>query len=107
MLDFEQVQDRKMLDRMWRMVDKPNTAKGVRGDGAPVLVVFEGEFYGPPIPDQRLPEPIKRIYHPGWDSNATTKLVVRAVRSFKVLPAGDPCKPPKSNPTDWPCFQKD
>jgi hypothetical protein len=106
MLDFGQVQDHKKLDHMWNMVDKPNIARKVHGDGAPVLVVFEGEFFGPPAPDQRLPAPIKKIYHPGWDGNATTKLVVHAVRSFKKLPAGDPCKPPKSNPTNWPCFQQ-
>jgi hypothetical protein len=107
MLDFEQVKDHKKLDRMWRMVDRPNSARGVHGDGAPVLVVFEGEFYGPPVPDQRLPGPIKKVYYPGWDNNATTKLVVYRVLSVRELPANDPCKPAKSNPTDWPCFQKE
>jgi len=107
MLDFEQVQNHKVLDRMWRIVEKPNQAKGVQGDGAPVLVVFEGDFYGPPNWDPNLPESIRRITSPGWDSNAKTKLVVRRVLGVKELPAKDPCKPPESNPTAWPCFQKD
>jgi hypothetical protein len=106
-LDFGELKDHKNVNRLHRMADKPNAVRGVYGDEAPVLVVFEGEFYGPPVPNQRLPEPIKRIYYPGWDNNAKTKLVVHAILSVRELPAGDPCKPPKSNPTDWPCFQKD
>ena len=70
------------------------------------LVIFEGEFYGPPVPDPKLPEGIRKVYHPGWDNNAMTKLVVYSIRSVKALPADHPCAPPKSDPSKkWPCFQ--
>ena len=48
-------------------------------------VVVEGEFYGPPLPDSKLPETIKKDYHPGWGHLAAfkTKLVVRVIRDVK------------------------
>jgi hypothetical protein len=48
-------------------------------------VVFQGEFYGPDIPDPKLPEAIRKLYHPGWGHLAAfrTKLVVRAIRSVR------------------------
>jgi hypothetical protein len=52
-------------------------------------VVVEGEFYGPPVPDSKLPEAIRKSYHPGWGHLAAfkTKLVVRAIREVKAVPA--------------------
>lgn len=53
-------------------------------------VVFEGEFYGPGVPDPGLPEAIRKSYHPGWGHLGAfrTKLVVHAIRSVK--PAAQP-----------------
>ncbi len=94
--------------RLWRLVDKTNRKKHWRGDGDPVLVVFEGEFYGPPVPDPKLPERIRKIYHPSWgNADEMTKLVVYSILSVKALPANHPCAPPKSDPREWPCYQHD
>ena len=51
-------------------------------------VVVEGEFYGPPLPDPKLPEAIRKSYHPGWGHLAAfkTKLVVHAIRDVKPAP---------------------
>jgi hypothetical protein len=51
-------------------------------------VVIEGEFYGPPLPDPKLPEAIKKDYHPGWGHLAAfkTKLVVHVIRDVKAAP---------------------
>jgi hypothetical protein len=94
-------------DRLQGMANKPYKGTKTHGDSEPVLAVFEGEFYGPPMPDPKLPEAIRNIYHPGWDSNATTKLVVDAIQSVGAVPPDDPCASPKSNPTQWPCFQRE
>jgi hypothetical protein len=50
------------------------------------LVVFDCEFYGPPAPDPKMPEPIRKNYHPGWDYEVNTKLVVRVIRDVKPAP---------------------
>jgi hypothetical protein len=55
-----------------------------------VVVIFEGEFYGPPVPDPKLPPAILKNYHPGWDYNSKTKLVVHAIQSVKPVPADHP-----------------
>jgi hypothetical protein len=51
-------------------------------------VVLEGEFYGPPAPDPKLPEAIRKSYHPGWGHLAAfkTKLVVRTIRDVQAAP---------------------
>ena len=51
-------------------------------------VVFEGELYGPPVPDPKLPEAIRKNYHPGWGHMGAfnTKLVVREIREVAVAP---------------------
>ena len=51
-------------------------------------VVVEGEFYGPPLPDPKLPEAIRKNYHPGWGHLGAfrTKLVVHAIRSVQPAP---------------------
>jgi hypothetical protein len=52
-------------------------------------VVVEGEFYGPPLPDPKLPDAIRKAYHPGWGHLAAfrTKLVVHVVWDVKAVPA--------------------
>lgn len=44
-------------------------------------VVFEGELYGPPLPDPKLPDDIRKIYQPGWGHLGAfkTKLLVHAI----------------------------
>ena len=46
-------------------------------------VVVEGEFYGPSLPDPKLPDAIKSQYHPGWGHLAafSTKIVVYRINS--------------------------
>lgn len=57
-----------------------------RSPQARAYVVFEGEFYGPPIPDPKLPEAIRKTYHPGWDYESRTKLVVHVIRNVAPAP---------------------
>jgi hypothetical protein len=97
--------------RLWkklvRLSNRTGKKRHASGDGDPVLVVFEGEFYGPRVPDPKLPEAFRKSYHPAWDpmDASMTKMVVHAIRSVEPLPADHPCAPPKSDPTEWPCFQ--
>jgi len=51
-------------------------------------VVVEGELYGPPLPDPKLPEASKKDYHPRWGHLAAfkTKLVVHTIRDVKAVP---------------------
>ena len=57
-------------------------------------VMVEGEFYGPPLPDPKLPEVIRKAYHPGWGHLAAfrAKLVVHVICDVKVAP-GTGAKP--------------
>jgi hypothetical protein len=106
-IEFE-LKSQKHKKRFWHLVDKTNLRKHLRGDGDPVLVVFEGEFYGPPVPDPKLPEPIRKAYHPSWsNADEMTKMVVYSIQSVKALPENHPCAPPKSDPHQWPCYQHD
>lgn len=45
-------------------------------------VVFEGELFGPPLPDPKLPENIRENSHPGWGHLGVfrTKIVVHSIR---------------------------
>lgn len=97
--------------RLWNQLvelsNRSNDRNHSSGDSDPVRVVFDGEFYGPPLPDPKLPAAIRKNYHPGWDHNdiSTTKLVVSAIQSVRPLSPGDPCAPRKSDANGWPCFQ--
>lgn len=46
-------------------------------------VFFEGEFYGPPLPDHKLPEPLRKAFPPLWGhmSCCPTRLVVHSIQS--------------------------
>src|SRR6266576_3015450 len=35
--------------------------------------VFEGALYGPPLPDPKLPDAIRKVYHPGWVTSGRSK----------------------------------
>jgi hypothetical protein len=61
-------------------------------------VVVEGEFYGPPLADPKLPEAVKKDYHPGWGHLAAfkTKLVVHVIHDVKPAPA------PTTRRLSWP-----
>jgi hypothetical protein len=55
--------------------------KKIMDTSGKVKVVFEGEFYGPPEPDPKLPESIRKAYHGGWGhlGSFKTKLVVSKI----------------------------
>jgi hypothetical protein len=105
-IEFE-LKSHRLWKQLVEMSNRTNRKKHVSGDGDAVLVVFEGEFYGPQVPDPKLPEAIRKNYHPGWDHmNASmTKMVVYSIQSVKPLPSDHPCAPPKSDPHQWPCWQ--
>ena len=65
-------------EKLRSMLDKAGKAK----------VVFEGEFYGSPVPDPKLPEAIRKQYHPGWGHLGAfrTKLIVHKIRSVEAAP---------------------
>ena len=54
-----------------------------------VYLVTEGEFYGPPLPDPKLPETLQKGFPPHWGhlGCCRTKLVVHAIREVKAAPA--------------------
>lgn len=58
-------------------------------DSQRAFVVVEGEFYGPPLPDPKVPQTIRQSYHPGWGHLAAfrTKIVIHAIREVRALPA--------------------
>jgi hypothetical protein len=105
-IEFD-LKSHRLWKRLVQVSNRTNAEKQASGDSDAVLVVFEGEFYGPRVPDPKLPEAIRKNYHPGWDHmNASmTKMVVHAIQSVKPLPADHPCAPPKTDPHQWPCFQ--
>ena len=105
-IEFE-LKTHRLWKELVRLSNRTNTAKHVYGDGDPILVVFEGEFYGPRVPDPKLPEAFRKNYHPGWDpmNVSMTKMVVHSIWRVQPLPPDHPCAPPKSNPRQCPCFQ--
>jgi hypothetical protein len=60
-------------------------------------VLFEGEFYGPPPPDPKLPEKFRENYRPNWGyaNCCRTKLVVHAIHRVDAAPA--PAERPHEN----------
>jgi hypothetical protein len=54
-------------------------------NGGKARVELEGEFYGPGLPDPKLPEVLKRSSQPGWGHLGAfrTKLVVHQIRKVE------------------------
>jgi len=105
-IEFE-LRTHRLWKELVRLSNRTDTKRHSLGDGDPVLVVFGGEFYGPRVPDPKLPEPFRKNYRPAWDPmNASmTKMVVHAIVKVQPLPSDHPCAPPKSDSRQWPCFQ--
>jgi hypothetical protein len=95
LVEFE-LKDHRNSEKLGKLIIS-NREKESAGDGVPVEVIFEGEFYGPPLPDSKLPEWIKRIYQAGWDNTAMTKLIVRKIYDVKLLPPDHPCASSRSD----------
>jgi hypothetical protein len=57
-----------------------------------VYLAVEGEFYGPPLPDPKLPETLQKGFAPHWGhlGCCRTKLVVHAILEVKAVPADQP-----------------
>ena len=74
-----ELRSKRNREKLSRLLDRSRQA----------YVVFEGEFYGPPLPDPKLPENIRNAHHPNWGhlNCCTTKLVVHAIREVKTAPA--------------------
>ena len=104
-VEFE-LRTHRLWKRLEQLSNRTNTKKHTVGDGDPIFVVFDGDFYGPRVPDPKLPENIRKIYRPGWDPmNASmTKIVVHAIQNVQPLPPDHPCAAPESDPHQWPCF---
>jgi hypothetical protein len=51
-------------------------------------VVFEGDLYGPPLPDPKLPDALRKASNPGWGHLGAfkIKLVVHTIRSVAIAP---------------------
>jgi hypothetical protein len=94
------IEDHRSVEKLTQLDSRP--FKGTRRIGYPVLVTFDGEFYGARARDPQLPG-----YRAGWDPHgiSMTKLVAFSIESVDPLPPHHPCAAPKSNPTDTPCFQ--
>jgi hypothetical protein len=55
-------------------------------------VIFQGDLYGPPLPDPKLPDAIRKVSHPGWGHLGAfkTKLVVHVIRYVAAVPSARP-----------------
>lgn len=86
--DAECPSDSTWVELALRSKENKNKLREVLSRSRRAYVEVEGEFYGPPLPDPKLPEAIKKDYHPGWGHLAAfkTKLVVHAIRDVKPAP---------------------
>ncbi len=82
-------------ERTWVELDLDSTAnkeklRSMLDTASKADVVLEGEFYGPGVPDPKLPKALRKASHPGWGHLGAfrTKLVVHAIREVK--PASSP-----------------
>lgn len=84
-------------ERTWVELDLQSTVnkemlRSMLDTAVKAEVVFDGEFYGPGVPDPKLPEAIRKSYQPGWGHLGAfkTKLVVHAIQSVESVPADHP-----------------
>jgi hypothetical protein len=54
------------------------------------VVLLSGELYGPPEPDPKLPDSIRKNYHPGWGHLGAFPMKLVVFRIESVAPAGKP-----------------
>ena len=75
------LRDNKNKEKLRRILERSHASQA--------FAVFEGEFYGPPQPDPKLPEAIRKSYHPNWGhmNCCRTKLVVYVIKDVRPAPA--------------------
>jgi hypothetical protein len=106
--DAECPSDSTWVELALRSQENKDKLRKMLDDSRRAYVVVEGEFYGPPLPDPKLPDAIKKDYHPGWGHLAAfkTKLVVHAIREVKPAPTdhtnGSSLKAPPSEAEHYP-----
>ena len=68
-------------DKLRGLLEKSGTATA--------KIVFIGDFYGPPKPDEKLPPTLKQYFHTGWGhlSAFRTKIVVTEIESVSAVAA--------------------
>jgi hypothetical protein len=61
-----------------------------------VYLATEGELYGPPPPDPKLPEALKKVFSPRWGhlGCCRTKLVVHVILDVKAVSTGQASSTP-------------
>jgi hypothetical protein len=86
--DAECPSDSTWVELALRSQENKDKLRKMLYDSRRAYVVVEGEFYGPPLPDPKLPDAIKKDYHPGWGHLAAfkTKLVVHLIRDVRPAP---------------------
>lgn len=80
-----------VLDLQTKRNDKK--LRELLGHSQRVYLATEGEFYGPPLPDPKLPETLQKGFPPHWGhlGCCRTKLVVHKI--LDVKPASTPTTP--------------
>jgi hypothetical protein len=61
-----------------------------------VYLAAEGELYGPPLADPKLPETLQKSFPPRWGhlGCCRTRLVVHVIHQVKAVPTGHAPAPP-------------
>ena len=69
--------------------NRTELAKQIETSGK-ATVLLSGELYGPPEPDPKLPESIRKNYHPGWGHLGAFPMKLMVFRIELVARAGKP-----------------
>lgn len=69
--------------------NRTELAKQIERSGK-AAATFSGELYGPPEPDPKLPDWIRKNYHPGWGHLGAFPMKLVVFRIESVAPAGKP-----------------
>jgi hypothetical protein len=69
--------------------NRTELAKQIERSGKAV-VILSGDLYGPPEPDPKLPDSIRKNYHPGWGHFGAFPMKLVVFRIESVAPAGRP-----------------
>jgi hypothetical protein len=69
--------------------NRTELSKQLEKSGKAVILLY-GELYGPPEPDPKLPDSIRKNYHPGWGHLGAFPMMLVVFRIESVSQAGKP-----------------